>query len=72
MTKTFYSIDRSPEAVAKHGKPHLEAWTVLAARTGFVAARPSQRQALTARDAGALCKQLHGCTLAEALVKGLI
>lgn len=71
MIKTFYSIDRSPEAVAQTGHPKIEAWHSLQARNGFVAESPA-RQAITTKDAGPLCKAIHGVTLSQARGKGLI
>ena len=68
MSRTFYSVDRSPEIPA----PKLEAWTVLSARNGFVDADPHHRQAVTAKEAATLCKALHGVSLSVAVDRGII
>jgi len=67
MSRTYYSMDRTPPGPVK-----LTAWTVLEARNNFVKADPGHREAITAKEAGVICKDLHGVSLSVALKRGLV
>lgn len=59
-----YATDRTPPAA------NLVAFTVRAARDGFVRDDPAHRQTCTAKEARTLCKLWHGVPLEQALAKG--
>lgn len=69
---TFYSVDRSPEAVAKHGHPILTAWTVKSARDNWVAQDGGHRQAVRAPVAAHLCRTWHQMDLKHAVARGVV
>ena len=62
-----YASDRTPPGPAR-----LVAFTLRAARDGYVKADPAHREKITAKDAAQLCKAWHGMGLSEALARGVI
>jgi hypothetical protein len=69
---TTYTIDRSPETVARHGRPEILAHTLRSAAKGYVGADRDHRHTLTRADAERLCRLYYGAGLHDALVRGLI
>ena len=67
-----YTIDRSPETVARKGRPEIRAFTLRSAAKGYVQADRDHRHMLTRADAARLCKLYYGAALDDALVRGLI
>lgn len=67
-----YTLDRSPETVARRGHPELLAFTLRSAAKGHVQADRDHRRICTAADAKRLCKLFYGVALDDAVAKGLV
>jgi len=69
---TYYALDRSPATVAQLGHARIVAFTVQAARNGYVLEAAGHRQRAGAGEAARLCRLWYGIKLADALAGGVV
>ena len=69
---TYYALDRSPATVAQLGHARIVAFTVQAARYGYVLEAAGHRQRAGAGEAARLCRLWYGIKLADALAGGVV